>query len=89
MDIERNPTPQEVWRALQRIGAIALGREVVCDVGTTETEVKHYLGRVPTSWVEVSPANGAAAVKQSAAPDSTVLRLIASSAVTGARLWVW
>lgn len=89
MDIQANPTPEEVWRAFQKIGPIATGRALdSVSVGTAATSVKHYLGRVPQYWVELSPQNGAALVKESAAPDSTYLYLIASSAVT-ATLWVW
>jgi hypothetical protein len=89
LDIQANPTPEEVWRAFQRIGAIATGRALDgIAVGTTVTAVRHFLGRVPQYWMELSPQNGAALVKESAAPDSTNLYLIASSAVT-ATLWCW
>lgn len=89
MDIQAQPTPEEVWRAFQRIGAIATGRALdAIAVGTTATSVKHYLGRVPQYWLELSPQNGAALVKESAARDETNLYLIASSAVT-ATIWVW
>lgn len=89
MDIQNNPTPEEVWRALKTIGAIATGRALdSVAVGTTRTSVRHYLGRVPQYWFELSPQNGAALVKESAAPDATYLYLIAGTAVT-ATLWCW
>lgn len=89
MDIPNNPTPEEIWRAFQSISPIATGRPLdAISVSTTETPVRHYLGRVPQYWVELAPQSGADRVEESAAPDSTYLYLIAASAVT-ATLWVW
>ena len=89
MDIPNNPTPEDIWRAFQKIGPFATGRVLdAITVGTSSTPVKHFLGRVPQYWVELNPQNGAALVKEAAAPDSTYLYLIASSAVTSSLL-VW
>lgn len=89
MDIQHNPTPEEIRRALKAIGGIALGRALdAITVGTSETQVRHYLGRVPQYWVELAPQNGADRIEESSAPDETYLYLIAASATTSS-LWVW
>lgn len=89
MDIQNNPTPEEVWRAFKSIGTIATGRALdAISVGTSETTVRHYLGRVPQYWMELSPQSGADRIEESAAPDETYLYLIAATATTSS-LWVW
>lgn len=89
MQIEPNPTPEQIWRAFQLLGPIVLGHALTDkDVGTSETKIAHGLGRVPSGWLEYSPLEGSDPVTQSTAPDSTYLYLIAASAVT-ANIWVW
>jgi hypothetical protein len=80
----------ELVRAFDQLGVIALGRLVgPVAVATTSTKIAHGLGRVPQGWIEVSPQNGAAVVKEASAPDATYLYAIAGTAVTAARMWVF
>jgi hypothetical protein len=90
MDIQAQPTPDEIWRAFRLIGAIATGRHLVAiSVGTTSTTIKHYLGRVPVGWIQVSPKAGITVITQSSSPDITNLYLQTATAATSIDVWVW
>lgn len=89
MDIQTNPTTEEVRRALVAIGTIVTGRALVgVAVGTSETAIKHYLGRVPVSWFQTSPKYGDALPGETKAPDSTYVYLKAGTALS-ADIWIW
>lgn len=56
-------------------------------IGTASTAIAHGLGRLPRGWML---ANGATAtVAEAAASDNKFLHLIAGSALTNRKIWVF
>lgn len=77
-----NKIQDEIQRTVLQLsestsGVLLQGRAIA----TTETPVRHGLGRVPLGWRPYSPADFAN-IKQTKAPDSVFVYLAASSAVT-------
>lgn len=87
MRVPAKPTQDEIRRAFELIGPIALGRLVSGrDVGTSETAIAHGLGRVPLGWIEVS--RGLNPARESAPPDEKYLYLLSGATITP-KLWVF
>jgi len=81
---------EDLIRLLGQIGPVALGKVIgPVVVGTDSTKLAHGLRRIPFGFVEISPQNGGAVVKEAAPADEIFIYTIASSAVAAARLWVF
>lgn len=85
---------REIRRVLATLGPLAEGVELNgvggrgLSIGTTAVRVAHDLGRVPRGWIEISPSS-ADRVRNSQAPDASFLYLIAPSALTAVKVWVY
>jgi hypothetical protein len=88
VDIQRNPSTDEIRRALETIGLVAIGLPIEASaIAVTETTVPHNLGRVPNGRL-ITYQSAESTVWDSTAADEDNFYLTASAAVT-VNLWVF